>query len=113
MDGFPPATFKQRRERIFERLGRGAMVLPAAPVRYRSRDTEYPYRPDSDLFWATGVVEPEAVAVLRGHAEEDGAERFVLFVRPRDEEAELWTGRRMGPEGAATTYGVDATYPVD
>ena len=113
MDGFPPETFRARRERVLERLEGSAMVLPAAPVRYASRDTEYPYRPDSELFWATGVAEPEAVAVLRGHADEDDPERFTLFVRPRDEKAELWTGRRLGPEGAADLFGADATWSTE
>lgn len=112
LNGFPPATFVRRRERALEALGRGVLVLPAAPVRYSSRDTEYPYRPDSELFWTTGVTEPEALAVLRGHADE-GADRFVLFVRGRDRKAELWTGPRMGPEGAAERFGADATFAVD
>ena len=39
-------------------------------------------------------------------------ERFVRFVRPRDRDLELWHGRRAGPEGAITTYGADAAYPI-
>ena len=109
LGGFPPETFARRRERVFERLGDGALVLPAAPLLYRSRDTEHPYRPDSELFWLTGVTEPDAVAVLRGHADE---ERFVLFVRARDPEAELWAGPRLGPEAAAERFGADAAHPV-
>ena len=40
-------------------------------------------------------------------------ERYVLFVRPRDREMEIWNGRRAGVEGAIATYGADAAYPVD
>jgi Xaa-Pro aminopeptidase len=40
-------------------------------------------------------------------------ERFVLFVRPRDREMEIWNGRRAGVEGAVATYGADAAYTVD
>lgn len=110
MEGFPPETFRSRRERALAALGEDAMVLPAAPVLYSSRDTAFPYRPDSELFYLTGVAEPDAVAVLRGHADE---ERFVLFVRPRDPEAELWTGPRHGPERAAEVFGADATWPIE
>lgn len=85
------------------------MVLPAAPARRRSRDSDYPYRPDSELYWATGITEPDAVAVLRGHADE---ERFVVFVSERDPSAELWTGPRIGPEGAREAHGADAAYPI-
>ena len=38
-------------------------------------------------------------------------ERYVLFVRPRDREMEIWNGRRAGVEGAVATYGADAAYP--
>ena len=40
-------------------------------------------------------------------------ERFVLFVRPRDREQEIWTGRRAGVEGAIAAYGADAAYTID
>ena len=56
MAAFSARTFADRRARIREALGGGAMVLASAPTRFRSRDTEYPYRPDSELFWATGVA---------------------------------------------------------
>ncbi|HZD04888.1 MAG TPA: aminopeptidase P N-terminal domain-containing protein, partial [Longimicrobiales bacterium] len=86
------------------------MILPAAPVRFSSRDTEYPYRPDSELYYLTGLTEPGAVAVLRGHADED---RLVLFVSPPDEELELWHGKPLGPEEARDRVGADAVWSLD
>ena len=106
-DAFTAGAFEERRKQVFSALEGSALVLPAAPVRTSSRDTEYPYRPDSELFYATGLVEPQAVAVLRDHVEED---RFVIFVRPRDEEAELWAGPRLGPVEAAARFGASAAY---
>lgn len=85
-------------------------MLPAAEVAYRSRDTEYVYRPDSELFYVTGLSEPGAVAVLRGHADED---RFVLFVRSRDETTELWHGSRADPEEVGERAGADSTYTLE
>ena len=99
-----------RRRALLERLGKGAMVLPAAPVLYRSGDSELAYRPDSELLYVTGWREPESVAVLRGFAEED---RFVLFVRGRDPEKERWDGSRMGPAAAREWAGADATFPIE
>ena len=107
---FPSDVFVARRRALLERLGPAAMVLPAAPLRRRSRDTDYTYRPNSELFWVTGMTAPDVVAVLRGHADE---ERFVLFVRERDPVAETWSGPRMGPEKAREVYGADAAYPID
>jgi len=86
-----------------------ALVVAAAPEQVRSRDTHYPYRQDSDLWYLSGFPEPEAVLVLlparRGS-------RALLFCRARDRERELWDGPRIGPEAAVERYGVDAAYPI-
>lgn len=99
-----------RRARVLESLGRDTMVLPAAPILYRSGDSDLAYRPDSELLYLTGWREPEAVAVLRGGRDED---RFVLFVRPRDPERERWDGPRMGPDDAREWCGADAAWPIE
>jgi Xaa-Pro aminopeptidase len=100
---------KARRERFMDAMGTGVAVFPAAPARVRSNDSEYKYRPESDLFYLTGFAEPEAVAVL---APEHPDHKFVLFVRPRDAEREVWDGKRAGVEGAVAEYGADAAFPI-
>ena len=108
-NGFTPETFVRRRTRILDELGEGVMVLPAAPTLYKSRDTEHRYRPDSELFYATGITESRTVAVLRGFAQED---RFLLFLSPPDPKHELWFGPRLGLDEAAERYGADVAYPL-
>lgn len=104
----PADRLRERRRQVADRLGGSVLVLPGAPVRLSSRDTEYPYRPDSELFWLTGLTEPDSVAVFRG-----GDEPVLeVFVRPRDPEAELWSGTRLGPEGALVASGADAAHPL-
>src|SRR5690242_9777201 len=103
------ALLAARRARIMERLDGGVMLLAAAPERPRTADILYPYRQDSDFDYVTGFGEPDAVCVLAPAA----PERFVLFVRPRDPERELWIGTRAGVEGAVHDYGADAAFPLD
>ncbi len=91
-------------------LGGGACVVRSNPEQTRSNDTEFLYRPDSDLWWLTGFGEPDTVAVFTDTHPEH---RFVLFVRPRDPEKETWNGRRAGVEGALRDFGPDATYAID
>src|SRR5262249_26209844 len=86
------ALVSARRARVLENLDGGVMLLAAAPERPRTADILYPYRQDSDFGYLTAFPEPEAVCVLAPAA----AERFVLFVRPRDPEREVWTGSRAG-----------------
>src|SRR5918997_3801429 len=84
-------------------------ILPSAREVTRSNDTEYRFRQDSDFYYLTGFQEPDSVAVVAPSKEE----RFTLFVRPRDPEKEVWTGRRAGVEGAKERYGADAAFPVE
>jgi Xaa-Pro aminopeptidase len=102
--------FARRRRQLMRLMGRDSIaVLPAAPVRHRNNDVEYPYRQDSDFHYLTGFGEPEAVAVLvpgRQQAE------YILFVRDRDRAREAWDGRRAGPAGAAREFGADDAFPI-
>src|SRR5262244_3368512 len=104
------APFFERRQRFAAALGDGLAVVPGGVESLRNGDVHYEFRQASDFFFLTGFDEPDAVAVINpAHAKE----RFVLFVRPRDREMEIWNGRRAGTEGAIATYGADAAYTVD
>ena len=104
------ATFIERRRRFVEAVGEGLAIIPAAHEIPRNADTGYEFRQDSDFFFLTGFDEPDAVAVFNPSHEK---ERYVLFVRPRDREMEIWNGRRAGVEGAIADYGADAAYTID
>ncbi|WP_242392114.1 aminopeptidase P N-terminal domain-containing protein [Anaeromyxobacter oryzisoli] len=109
---FDPNVYATRRARIFEELerrGGGVMVLPAAGEKLRNGENEYLFRQDSDHAWAVGLDEPDGCAVF---AARGGERRLVLFVRPRDREKEIWTGRRAGVEGAKELYGADEAFTV-
>jgi Xaa-Pro aminopeptidase len=106
----PVETRARRRKDLLQRLGpEGAALFVATPVRVRSNDTTYGYRPSSDLWYLTGFEEPEAAALfLPGHPEHE----FVMFVRERNREQEVWEGWRVGVEGAAERLGCDVAYPI-
>ncbi|TLY79786.1 MAG: Xaa-Pro aminopeptidase, partial [Gammaproteobacteria bacterium] len=51
--------FARRRRQLMRLMGRDSIaILPAAPVRHRNNDVEYPYRQDSDFHYLTGFGEP-------------------------------------------------------
>jgi len=105
------SVFAARRRRLMEALGPDAIaIFPAAPERTRSNDVEHRYRQQSDFYYLTGFAEPGAVAVLMPkHADHD----YVLFVRPRDQERETWTGRRAGIEGAMIDFEAVKAFNID
>ncbi|NOX42951.1 MAG: Xaa-Pro aminopeptidase [Gammaproteobacteria bacterium] len=102
--------FSRRRKRLMQMMGEGDVaILPTATIKIRNRDVEYPYRADSDFYYLTGFAEPEAVAVItpgRKHAQ------YILFCREKDQEMEIWHGRRAGLEGACAEYGARDAYPI-
>jgi Xaa-Pro aminopeptidase len=107
---FDPETYRRRREEILAKIEGGVAVIPGASEVKRNGDVQFPFRQDSDLHYLTGFTEPDAIAVLsRVHPEH----RFVLFVRPRDKEKEVWDGPRAGVEGAVGEYGADVAFPID
>lgn len=90
-------------------LGQGTAIFRSAPTAVMHNDVEYAFRQDSDFYYLTGFNEPNAVAVLAPHHSEH---RFVLFVQPKDPEKEVWSGYRLGVEGAKEQFGADEAYPI-
>jgi len=84
-------------------------ILPAAPSRTRSRDTEYKYRQDSDFLYLSGFTEPESVIVLLPGRK---AGEYIVFCRESDPQQETWHGRRVGVERAPEVLEADDAFPV-
>lgn len=108
----PAAMFRAHREKFLAKLPPNSIaVLRATPSKTMSNDVEYPYRQDSDLWYLTGIEDPESVVVLRPNAA-DG-KRYVVFVKPRDSRVESYEGPRAGPLEAASAYSADAAFAVE
>ena len=106
---YDAAAFETRRKRFAEEIGDGLAVIVGGRESLRNFDSYYPFRQDSDFYFLTGFPEPDAVAVFNpSHP----TERYVLFVRPKDRDREIWDGYRAGVAGAVDIYGADAAYPV-
>ena len=104
------AEFARRRKNLMTQMEPNSIaIIPSAREQMRSRDTEYPFRQDSDFYYLSGFKEPDAVLVLapgRRHGQ------FVMFCRDRDLGMELWHGYRAGPEGVCENHGADDAFPV-
>jgi Xaa-Pro aminopeptidase len=102
--------FAQRRAELLTHLGPHSVAIVAStPIATRNSDVEHAFRQDSDLFYLSGFDEPGVVLVVTN---QHPSHRFVLFVRPRDAEREMWDGCRAGIEGARARFGADEAYPI-
>ncbi len=102
-------VYAQRRQRVLAQLAPDSiMVLSAAPELLVGRDTHLRYVVDAEVYYLTGYTEPDTVLVLDPASDTP----FMIFVRARDAEHELWHGPRAGVEGAQERTGADAAFPV-
>ncbi|HLT40882.1 MAG TPA: aminopeptidase P N-terminal domain-containing protein [Enhygromyxa sp.] len=108
-------AYAQRRARVAHTLREqsAALILYGGALATRANDTEFRFRPDSDFHYLTGLEEPGAVLVLRPTPDSADGIDFTMFVRPRDREAEVWSGRRIGPLGAVERFGASEAFDLD
>jgi Xaa-Pro aminopeptidase len=98
----------ERRRQLARAMSAGMAVVPTAPERRRNADAHYPYRFDSYFYYLSGFDEPDAaLAIIAGEAP-----KTLLFCRERNEEREIWEGRRHGPEAARERFGFDEAHPI-
>ncbi len=102
-------SFADHRARFLEVLARerAVAIVATATHKVRNHDAEYRFRPDSDFWWLTGFAEPDSVLVLLPALSPSVKPRSVLFLRAKDREREIWTGRRLGIEAAPAALGID------
>jgi Xaa-Pro aminopeptidase len=98
----PVAVYRERRDRVIKSLD-GCIGIIAAQGAATGITEDF--HQDGDFFWLTGINEPGAYLVL---APKSPYNKVTLFLRPRDPEAERWTGPReaISPDLTAR-YGVD------
>jgi len=90
----PATVYRERRERVMKALeGCVGVLASQGEVNGITED----YRQDGDFFWLTGVNEPNAWLLL---SPKSPFNKVTLYLKPRDPEAERWTGPReaISPE---------------
>lgn len=102
---------KERRDKLRSKMADNSVaVFFANPVRNRANDVDYVYHQDPDFYYLTGYKEPHAVLVVFKEIQtNDQGENFneILYVQEKNPQAEQWTGKRLGTEGAKSELGFD------
>ncbi len=100
---------RQRRELLRQQLpARSVAVFFASPVRNRANAVDFYFHQDLDFYYLTGYREPDAVLLLFSEPQHVAGKKAneLLFVQPADPHSEMWNGKRLGVEGAATALGL-------
>lgn len=108
-DYLPASFHKERREALRAQLPPNSVaVFFANPIRNRSNDVDYVYHQDPDFYYLTGYKEPHSVLLIFSDEQTSASgEKYneIIFAQSRNPRAEMWTGRRLGPEGVAEKLG--------
>ncbi len=105
--------YKSRRDALRKEMPDSSMaVLFSAPERNRANDDDFQYHQDPNFYYLTGHTEPNALLLVFKNPQTIGGVLTdeCLFVQERDPTAEVWTGRRLGTDGAKQLLGFTAAF---
>ena len=108
------AAAAARRRGLLRRIGRGAVLIPAAHERNIEQDyvQDNDFRQDNTFYYFTELETQDAWLLMtaRGPDSLD----TVLFLAPRTPSQERWTGLRLGPDSVAVRLsGIGTVLPTD
>ena len=106
----PASIYAKRRKEFAGDLPDDSIaIVPNKALSIRSNDVEYRFKPDSDFYYLTGFEEPNSICILK---KEKKSFTYILFVEPKDKDKEIWTGKRVGFQGAKSVYKADEAYLI-
>lgn len=102
--------FVSNRERLKALLLRCSLaVVNANDVLPANADGTLPMRPNSDLFYLTGIEQEESILVLCPDAD-DPKEREMLFLRESNPLLETWEGHKLSKDEARSLSGIQQVH---
>lgn len=108
--GISALEYYHRRLELAKQLPeRSAAILVGNRIQHSSGAVFYDFQQDNDLYYLTGWLEPDSVAVIEKVAD-TGSETDVVFhmiVPPKNPATELWEGAKSGLEGAYDYFNAD------
>lgn len=113
-DYLTPAFHAGRRDSLRQLMPANSVAIVwAYPTRNFSNDVDYVYHQNPDMYYFTGYKEPHSLFLLfkEPQTAADGSTyKELLFVQKRNAQAEQWTGKRLGVEGAKQKLGLSHVY---
>lgn len=115
-DYLSPAFHAGRRAAFREKMPeRSVALFFASPQKVRNNDVNYIYAPSKNLYYLTGLEEPNALLLLFKTPVtllgKNGTE--FIFVQPRNPQREMWTGKILGSAGVMQKYQMENVFTTD
>jgi Xaa-Pro aminopeptidase len=102
---------KERRDALRNLMPDSSVaIFFSNPVFPRSSDMEYDFHQDPNMYYFTGLREPNAVLILfkENQKIDTLSTNEILFLQDRDPKKEAWTGRILGADAAKEKLGINA-----
>lgn len=103
---------RARRSRLLDALEKQfgpavMLIVRSAPEQVYSRDVEFEYRQDSNLYYLTAIDQEDTTLVLMpGNTDR----KEILFVKPKNPAREHWTGKVLTADKAKEHSGIATVY---
>ena len=97
--------YKAKRHKLLEKVkDNSVIVLFAGNAPKKTADEAYPFTPNRNFYYLTGVQEPDHILLM---SKINGKEKNILFIKDIDLELEKWIGKSLRENEALDIAGVD------
>lgn len=110
VDYLPASFHKKNRENLRSLMPSNSVaIFFSNSIKNRSNDVDYQYHQDPNFYYLTGHREPHSVLIIfKSEVEINGKKtKEILFVQPKNEDLEIWTGKRLGEVGGELVLGIE------
>ena len=98
------SEYKERRERLFEKLNDNSVAILFAGVsKRRSADAEYDFSVNRNFYYLTGISQENSILLL---IKTDTSKETYLFIDEKNENKEKWTGLKLSLNEAQEASGI-------
>ena len=97
--------FKEKRHKLLEKVkDNSVVILFAGNAPKKTADEVYPFTPNRNFYYLSGVEEPEHILLM---SKINGEEKSILFIKDIDLELEKWIGKSLRKDEALEISSVD------
>lgn len=96
--------YSERRKKVLDKMDEGSILLLFSGVgRKRSGDASYPFEPNRNFYYLTGIEQENSALML---VKAEGEDQELLFIDEKEERVEKWLGIKLTVEEAQDKSGI-------